>query len=368
MSAFSLRRLLIDVFEPEPGERVTVMTDLPHGSLADHPDWAERRLMAAEWQQAFAALGQERGFEVHPLLTYPATGAHNADLPSEGFLGQERVSLEEILSRTTLAVALTEFSPTAPLALRAARQPDFRAATLPGVLRRMEQTALAADYRRIAARCRWIRERLEPAEEMEVLFATGHLWRVDLRYRRVEVDDGHLPRHKPPPLRVINLPSGETYQVPYEGERPGEPSRTQGQIPVVAGEEVMVFQVEENCIVEVQGQGSAAEAYRALFEADPARRNIAEVAFGCNEKAVVTGNILEDEKAGFHWAFGRSDHLGGVVGVEAFRSPQTVLHQDIVYAPGSPVGVAQVLLRMADGNTLEILRDGRLLLPPELAF
>ena len=33
--------------------------------------------------------------------------------------------------------------------------------------------------------------------------------------------------------------------------------------------------------------------------------------------AEVTGCVLEDEKAGFHWAFGRSDHLGGVVGVPA---------------------------------------------------
>ena len=41
---------------------------------------------------------------------------------------------------------------------------------------------------------------------------------------------------------------------------------------------------------------------RSFFAADPMRGNIAEMAFGCNDDAKVTGNILEDEKAGFHWA------------------------------------------------------------------
>ena len=41
-------------------------------------------------------------------------------------------------------------------------------------------------------------------------------------------------------------------------------------------------------------------------------------AFG--NAAIVTGNVLEDEKAGFHWAYGRSEHLGGVTGPDAFTS------------------------------------------------
>ena len=55
----------------------------------------------------------------------------------------------------------------------------------------------------------------------------------------------------------------------------------------------------------VRGESAGAARFRDIFAADPARPNIAEVAFGCNERAVVTGNVLEDEKAGFHWAYGR---------------------------------------------------------------
>ena len=40
--------------------------------------------MAAEWREAFAALGAAGGFETRPLLAFPATGANGADLPARG--------------------------------------------------------------------------------------------------------------------------------------------------------------------------------------------------------------------------------------------------------------------------------------------
>jgi leucyl aminopeptidase (aminopeptidase T) len=120
----------------------------------------------------------------------------------------------------------------------------------------------------------------------------------------------------------------------------------------------MTYIVEENRIAKVEGNGPAARAMRAFFAADPARTNIAEVAFGCNEWAQVTGNVLEDEKAGFHWAYGRSDHLGGTIGVAKFIQPDTVVHQDIVYAKGNPIQVAEATSVRPDGGRTRIIRNG----------
>jgi len=50
---------------------------------------------------------------------------------------------------------------------------------------------------------------------------------------------------------------------------------------------------------------------RIFFAENDTRRNIAELGIGCNPKAVITGNILEDEKVGLHIAYGMSSHLGG---------------------------------------------------------
>lgn len=358
---FDVTRLLTDVFDPQPGEIAAVVVDLPHEGIPDTAAWAARREMAERWRAALAELGRERGFQVLPLVTYPATGANNANLPAAGWLGGEAVDLGEQLSASTLVIAMTQFSATAPLGHLAKDNPDFRAASMPGVEERMEGTALSADYRRVAARCRAIAAALDGAVLCDVTFSTGHRCWFDLRHRRCEMDDGSLLRSKEGE-RVINLPSGETFIVPYEGEFEDVPSWTAGTIPVIENGELVLFHVVANTVVVVEGEGPVADRYSAFFDDDPARANIAEVAFGVNDKAQVTGVVLEDEKAGFHWAFGRSDHLGGVVGVADFVSPRTVVHQDIVYAKGNPIQVEQADVVHPDGTRVTVIARGEYLI------
>ncbi len=357
---FDLEKFLVDVFAPVAGEKALVMTDVPTPARPDHAAWRDRRQMAAEWRAGLEAIGRRIGFEVLPLATYPATGAHGAAFPPAAELGRSEVAMASLLDQVSLVVALTEYSPTAALSDVCRRRPGadvFRAASCPGIEKRMERTSLAADYGEVARRCRILKEAFLTAERAEVEFSTGHRCRFDLRFRTAEADDGYLHRDKSDDLPVINLPSGETFQVPYEGEKPGIPSRTAGHLPVGEGGETIVLRVEGNRIAEVIGRGPVAERYRSFFGEDPARGNVAELAFGCNDRAVVTGNVLEDEKAGFHWAYGRSDHLGGVTGVAAFRSGKSVVHQDIVYAKGNPIGVARADLVTAEGKRTAVIRD-----------
>jgi leucyl aminopeptidase (aminopeptidase T) len=358
LSMLDVKKLLTDVFDPQPDEVVTVAVDLPHGEIADNEAWVARRAMAARWHGAMAELASERGFTLQPILNYPATGANNADLPEKGSVGEVEVDLVQALEASTLVVAMTEFSATAPLANLAEENPDFRAASMPGVEERMEGTALAADYSKVAARCKAIFDAMKGAVLCDVEFSTGHRCWFDLRHRTPEMDDGYLPRGKEGD-RIINLPSGETFVVPYEGEYEALPSWTAGTIPVVEDDELVQLHVVANTVVMVEGDGPVAERFADLFEADPARANIAEVAFGVNDRAEVTGSVLEDEKAGFHWAFGRSDHLGGMVGVEEFKGPETVVHQDIVYAEGNPVQVERAELVHPDGRRVVVIDEAK---------
>ena len=180
---FDVKKLLQDVFDPQPGELVTFAVDEPRDPASDHDAWRARRAMAERWRGVMEELAAEREFTVRPLLVFPATGANNADLPATAISGGREVELQQALAESTLVIAMTEFSATAPLATLADAHGDFRAASMPGVEERMERTALAADYRQVAARCREIYDALDGAVLCDVRFSTGHRCWFDLRHR-----------------------------------------------------------------------------------------------------------------------------------------------------------------------------------------
>jgi leucyl aminopeptidase (aminopeptidase T) len=355
--SFDLEKLITDVFAPQPGETVLVVIDLPHGELRDHEEWRERRRMAEEWRSTFERMGGEQGFSVYPTLTYRATGAHNADLPEAGELEGKPVRLDDVLSEVDIVVALTEYSASAPLIGYSLKYPRMRAASMPKVKRSMQDTALAADYSEVARKSHVLAERLDRTDGVRVAFSTEHQLYLDLRNRKAEADDGQLHVDKKG-MRLINLPSGEACIAPYEGELEGQPSKTEGTIPVDYDGELVLYEVRGNNIVEVVGNGPKARQMREYFAVDAARRNIAELGLGCNDKAVISGTVLEDEKVlGMHWAYGRSDHIGGITGVAEFSDPAHVVHQDTVYAKGGPIEVVSLVLEYEDGTTEEIIKD-----------
>ena len=98
-SGFNLEKFLVDVFAPVKGERCAVMVDLPTASSPDGDAWKQRRTMAEEWRSGLEALGRKVGFEVLPLVSYPATGSNNANLPAEGEMGGKKVSLSSLRMR-----------------------------------------------------------------------------------------------------------------------------------------------------------------------------------------------------------------------------------------------------------------------------
>ena len=351
--AFNVQKLFTDVFNPEKNETVLILIDIPDEMHKETPEWRRRHKMAFEWHREIEALGKKKGFIVLPIVKYPATFKHNGDLPLDK---GEPNTLKEALSKATIVLALTEFSASAPLMNWSKSHTDFRCASMPMITKKMEKTALAADYKEVARRCLELKKTLEGAEGIDVVFSTGHRCYFDVRFRECLCDDGYLPRNKEG-HRLINLPSGETFFATYEGEK-GETSLTSGELPIMKNGELVVFKVEANKIIEIMGDGQHAHEYKDFFAVDAARRNIAECAFGTNPKAVVTGNVLEDEKAGFHWAYGRSDHIGGITGTDKFKSPANVVHFDNVYAKDSPIYVKEAKAIFRGNKTVTVIENG----------
>lgn len=353
--SFNLEKLFTDVFAPRD-EIVTVMHDMPTMKLNDHLAWAERRSMAADWHDQILAFSGNYKTQVNPLLTYSATGAHNADLPEYGEWEGKKVKLRDVVLNSTIVIAMPQYSPSAPLLLLTKKKKDLRVASMPLVSRSMELTGLAADYKKIASECETLAELFEHATGIEVHFSTGHFCHFDISDNKSPLQDNGILHRTGlgEGVRLRNLPSGEVCVNPVEKAN----SRTAGKIPVWFRNELMILKVERNRIVDVEGKSQFAGRCREKFREEPAMANIAEVAIGCNDMAAVTGNILEDEKAGFHWAYGRSDHLEGGIGVKEFSSPDKVIHQDIVYAKGSPIEVEKLDFINPGGKRVTAIRNG----------
>ncbi len=373
LSREELLRLIDLVFRPGPGDRsLAFLSDLPDERLPDNAAWRARREMVAEWHRHLSAPGSASGFGEARLIFYRNARRNNADLPSEAFvhscgaLPQVAREIEgrcapmaEVFAKNRILIAATELSATAPLKL-AAKEFGFRAATMPGFTPAMVP-ALRLDYEEIHRRCVDLKAKLDAASGALIrLEAEGRpdLLRIDLRHRAATASGGLIRQ----PGTAANLPSGETFIVPYEGEIPGDPSRTAGVLPLELEGELMTLEIEGNRVRRVSGPGPRAAAEGAEMKAEPAYSNVAELGLGILSGYGIrpVGELLLDEKLGLHIAFGRSDHFGGQVGAKDFSSPEKVVHIDRVYLPElqPSVRVPAVDLEMPDGSHLPLMRDG----------
>lgn len=344
LSFSQLKSLLQSVFRLRPTERwLTIMVDLPDARIPDSPAWRERRTIAGEWFHTLTTHVGETPFSSIVFCVYPNAGTNNGNLPEMAVVADsipefsllpngrpERISA--VLAQSSIVIAPTELSATAPLKMLA-REFQFRGATMPGFLRNMIPT-LSLDYEGINARVMEFKVRMDRAEGVRIILQTDNKdyeTFFDLRYRGGHASGGLMRE----PGTVGNLPSGEAYIVPYEGERAGEPSRTSGELPVQFGDEVVVYRIESNRATHVLTQGVASKTEQRKLIEEPAYGNIAEIGIGVlGEWGIqAVGSTLLDEKLGLHIAFGRSEHFGGITSPSSFKDSMKVVHIDRVYVP-----------------------------------
>jgi hypothetical protein len=373
LTAAELVALIRRVFMPSARDkRLAILVDLPDDVVVDHETWHRRREIAADWTALLAQSKAELGLAAVDLVLYANTHSNNANLPATAVVHRggplpghvraligESVSFDAVFESHQLILAPTEFSATAPLKL-AAPAFGFRAATMPGFSAAMIPS-LRLDYDAIGRKVARFKRLLDDATRCDIRFRAGdrtHALTLDLRHRNAHESSGLFPH----PGHAGNLPSGEAYIVPYEGEVPGDPSGSRGELPVQLGDDVVVYRVEGNVAVEVVSDNPTSRLEAERLRAEPALGNLAELGLGVLGELGIApiGELLLDEKLGLHIAFGRSDHFGGQVGPARFSAPDKVLHIDRVYIPALQprVSIERADLTMADGGTMPLMRDG----------
>jgi len=344
MNNFDLSLIISRIFPRLIDEKrsLAILSDFPE-QTADNDAWKKRRELAFDWYAELRV--QENDLDSVELFFYPDIGINNGDLPEKFYLVDDNlpqrkaelvvlpsVSQEELFSTRKLFIALTEFSATAPLK-NLAKKFFFRAATMPGFNEKM-LSACNLDYQKVRQRTKVLKEKLDQADYAFIRFVVDKAdqfdLRVDLRFREAQISSGVFDQAG----MVGNFPSGETYIVPYEGEK-GESSTSAGTLPVQIGNQIIFYEIEQNIARRVSGRGEIAESEQNFLEAEPAYGNIAELGLGVLREFGIKpiGEILLDEKLGLHIAFGRSDHFGGMIGPEHFHNRNRVIHLDRIFIP-----------------------------------
>ena len=209
-----------------------------------------------------------------------------------------------------LAPTIQSLSHTA--ARKMASEAGVRIGTLPGVTEEMLTRLMSADLEEVRRRGWAIVAALNTASEVRITCERGSDLRIGVEGRTGIVDAGELSSRG----AFGNLPCGEGFIAPLEGTSEGT--------LVVDGSIAGVGLLDSPASLEVRDghlAGTGGDGGTALMELlaphGPLATNLAELGIGTNEEAILTGNILEDEKilGTAHIAFGASAAIGGTVQV-----------------------------------------------------
>ncbi len=185
-----------------------------------------------------------------------------------------------------------------------------RGATMPTVTADMLARLMDIDFDLLRARSHAVAELLDAADEAHVTCPRGTDLRLDLGGRRGLADDGDLTA----PGAFGNLPCGEGFISPAGGEGTIA-TRSIASLGLVQGHPAHLT-VEGGRLTQATGP-EGERLLELLTGAGEQGTNLAELGVGTNDKARLTGNILEDEKmlGTVHVAFGASAGIGGTVDV-----------------------------------------------------
>lgn len=188
----------------------------------------------------------------------------------------------------------------------AAVQAGARIATMPGISEDMfSQGAMTADYDVVLELTHRVTDLLSKASTARIEKA-GHVLTLDLTGRPGVPSPG-VYREKG---QGGNLPSGEAYIAPVENGTNGSVVIDGSMVGVGKLDSPLVATIENGVLTKIDGDHGG--KLDILFQ-KPENGTVGELGIGANDKAILCGIILEDEKVygTVHIAFGTNTSFGG---------------------------------------------------------
>jgi leucyl aminopeptidase (aminopeptidase T) len=213
------------------------------------------------------------------------------------------------LAACDVFIAPTSRSLSHTTARKRASDAGARGATMPGVTEEMLARVMAVDFDTMAACSRAVAAVLSEGTTAHITCARGTDLVLDLTGRAGIADDGDLSERG----AFGNLPAGEGFISPVGGEGRAVVASL---APLGLTEETATLTLRAGHLTAAEG-GLGPEYLARLTAHGENGTNLAELGVGTNDRAILTGNVLEDEKilGTVHIAFGASAGIGGNVSV-----------------------------------------------------
>ena len=276
-----------DCMGARPGETILVLTDEP------------LRRIGYALHQAAKTLGHEV-----VLVEILPRRSNGEEPPSQ--IADLMTTMDVVLCPTSKSLTHTD-------ARRRASAAGVRVGTLPGVTEDIMVRCMNADYARIAERTHRLCALMESTKVIRVQSPSGTDVTLPVAGRRALASSG-LFREKG---TWGNLPTGEAYLAPLEGQSNGVVVVDGSMAGVGMLSQPIRIVVKDGYAGDITG-GPEADRLVALLEPHGRdARNVAEFGIGTNDRAKLSGVILEDEKVmgTIHIAFGDNKSMGGSVRV-----------------------------------------------------
>ena len=210
------------------------------------------------------------------------------------------------MKEADIVICPTEKSLTHTKARIAAVKNCTRVATMPGITEEMfYQGAITADYdevKRITEKLALLLTKAKTAR----IEKQGRILTIQLAGRSGVISSGVYRQ----PGESGNLPSGEAYIAPLEDGSNGEMVIDGTMVGIGRLSSPLYVTVKEGKLCSIQGEKS--EELRILLE-NPENATLCELGIGTNNRALLCGVTLEDEKiyGTVHIAFGTNISFGG---------------------------------------------------------
>ena len=234
----------------------------------------------------------------------------------------------KMMAKHDVSLLITTKSLTHTKARANATAKGARIASMPGLTKSMLSTALCAKLSDMEKLNNILINRLKGKNTMRVMTKKGTNLTFSIKGRNWVSDNGNFRKKG----AKGNLPAGEIFIAPIEGTARG--------IYIIDGsigslgkvDSPVSILVENGNAVMLNGKKSAILYSSQLTT--PKHRNIAEFGIGTNNKAVLSGELLEDEKVfgTCHIALGNNRHFGGKVDIP--YHVDGIIKNPTIYADG----------------------------------